>query len=75
MRPARRVSWRSSSIMEDVVNEEVVSRTTKMSCLCLFITSAANEMPTAAGGSDVDCSISWLGIFFSETHKWQDCVH
>jgi hypothetical protein len=72
IRPAWRVSRCSSSMMQDVVNDEVVSRTTKMSCLCLLITSAANETRTAAGGSDVDCSTNWLGIFFSEAHKWHD---
>ena len=75
MRLARRVSWRSFSIMQDVVNEEVVSRTIKMSCLFLFITSAANEIPTASGGSDVDRSIKQLGIFISEAQMWHDGEH
>ena len=75
MRLARRVSWRSFSIMHDVVNEVAVSRTTRMSCLFLFITSAANERPTASGGSDVDCSIKQLGIFLSEAQMWHDCEH
>jgi hypothetical protein len=44
-----------------------------MSCLFLFITSAANEMPTASGGFDVDCSIKQLGIFLSEAQMWHDC--
>ena len=75
MRLARRVSWRSFSIMQDVVNEVVVSPTTKMSCLFLFITSAANEMPTESGGSDVDCSIKQLGFFLSEAQMWHDCEY
>ena len=41
-------------MMHDVVTEDTVSRTAKMSRLFLFRTSAANDIATAAGGRRAD---------------------
>ena len=64
-RAARRVSRCSSSMMHDVVKEDTILRTAKMSCLFL----------TAAGGSEVDCWVRRVGIFFKEAHVWHVWEH
>ena len=53
---SRRVWCRSSSNGVVAVKEITHSRSTSMSCLDRLITSAANEIPTASGGREVDYS-------------------
>ena len=38
------------------------------------MTSAANEIPTASGASVEVCSVSVIGIFFSDAHTWHVSV-
>ncbi len=48
---SRRVVLFSSGMMVDEVNDVEVSRSTRIACLLLRMTSAAKETPTTLGGS------------------------
>jgi len=66
---ALRIVWqRSSSTIHVVVYEDAHSLTTIISCHVRLITSVANVIPTALGGSHVDHSTTRWGTFRIDAH-------
>ena len=66
----RKVSRCSFSISIETVYDVIVSRTTNINWRWRLMMSAENAEPTTSGGSEVDYSITVLGVLRRAAHWW-----